>query len=604
MNRSLARASLEQCLDSSRGSVADRGAAAQDGAALHPTGGQRAGATFSLQSRGDILASTMATLSYVNGTSDVPLLGETIGENLRRTAERVPDAEALVVPHQAYRATYRELWAATGRVARGLLARGIKKGDRVGIWSPNRWEWVVLQYAAARVGAILVNINPAYRAHELEYVVKQSGVGLLVMARAFRQTSYVDMIREVARRCPERLETLVIDDEWRDLEAGGALVAEADLASVERGLDADDPVNIQYTSGTTGFPKGATLSHHNILNNGYFVGRALRYTERDRICVAVPLYHCFGMVMANLAATSSGACLVFPGESFDPGAVLETVERERCTSLYGVPTMFIAELAHPRFATTDFSSLRTGIMAGSPCPVEVMRRVLEAMHMPEVTICYGMTETSPVSTQSSTDDPIERRVATVGRVHPHLEVKVIDPATGRVVPRGATGELCTRGYSVMLGYWEDVGSTREAIDAARWMHTGDLATMDDDGYVNIVGRIKDVVLRGGENIYPREVEEFLYTRPEIAAVQVVGVPDIKYGEELMAWVKLRPGAVLGGEELRAFCRGKIATYKIPRYVKFVDEFPMTVTGKVQKFRMREMAIKELGLEDAASVRMA
>ncbi len=546
----------------------------------------------------------MPAPSYVHGTSDVPLLGETIGENLRRTVERFPDRDALVVPYQGYRATYRELWEQTGLVARGLLARGVKKGDRVGIWSPNRFEWVVTQYATARIGAVLVNVNPAYRTHELEHVLKQSGTSLLVIAKGFRQASYVEMVREAVQRCPEHRQTLVLDEEWAGLVEEGRLAGEGELAERERTLDPDDPINIQYTSGTTGFPKGATLSHHNILNNGFFIGEMLRYTERDRVCIPVPLYHCFGMVLGNLAITTHGACMVYPGESFEPGAVLRTVQAERCTSLYGVPTMFIAELDHADFAKTDFATLRTGIMAGSPCPVEVMKRVQAEMHMPEVTICYGMTETSPVSTQSAVDDPLDKRVGTVGRVHPHVEIKIVDPSTGRVVPRGTTGELCTRGYSVMLGYWEDAHSTRLAIDAGRWMHTGDLATMDAEGYVNIVGRIKDMVLRGGENVYPREVEEFLYTRPEIADVQVIGVPDVKYGEELMAWVKLRPGVSVDAESLRAFCKGKIATYKIPRYWKFVDGFPMTVTGKVQKYKMREVAIGELGLEQASRVKTA
>ncbi|HET9597513.1 MAG TPA: AMP-binding protein [Anaeromyxobacteraceae bacterium] len=546
----------------------------------------------------------MSGPSYVHGASDVPLLGETIGENLRRTVERCPDREALVVPYQNYRATYRQLWEQTGLVAQGLLARGVKKGDRVGIWSPNRYEWVLVQYATARIGAILVNVNPAYRTHELEHVLKQSGTSFLVIARGFRQANYVEMVREAVQRCPEHRHTIVIDDEWGALVDEGRRAGSGLLAERERQLDPDDAINIQYTSGTTGFPKGATLSHHNILNNGYFIGEALRYTEQDRVCIPVPLYHCFGMVLGNLAITTHGACMIYPGESFEPGAVLATVEKERCTSLYGVPTMFIAELDHPSFAKTDFASLRTGIMAGSPCPVEVMRRVQSEMHMPEVTICYGMTETSPVSTQSAVDDPLDKRVSTVGRIHPHVEVKITDPSTGRVVPRGVTGELCTRGYSVMLGYWQDPGSTRQAIDAGRWMHTGDLATMDEQGYVNIVGRIKDMVLRGGENIYPREVEEFLYTKPEVADVQVIGVPDIKYGEELMAWVKLRPGASVSADELRAYCKGRIATYKIPRYWKFVDGFPMTVTGKIQKFKMREQAIAELGLEAAAKVKTA
>jgi fatty-acyl-CoA synthase len=542
--------------------------------------------------------------SYVSGTSAVPLLGETIGENLRRTVERFPDREALVVVHQGYRATYRQFWEETSAVARGLLVRGVKKGDRVGIWSPNRYEWVVLQYAAARIGAILVNINPAYRVHELEYALKQSGVSTLVLARAFRHADYVGMVHEVRLRCPDLHETLVLEEDWNDLKHDAQRLSDEALHDVERTLQFDDAINIQYTSGTTGFPKGATLSHHNILNNGYFVGEACGYGERDRICIPVPLYHCFGLVMGNLAATSHGATMVFPAESFDPLAVMQAIERERCTSLYGVPTMFIAELDHPEFARFDFSSLRTGIMAGSPCPVEVMKKVQKDMHMPEVTICYGMTETSPVSTQSRGDDPLDKRVSTVGQVHPHVEIKIVDPSTGRVLPRGTPGELCTRGYSVMLGYWGDPHSTREAIDDGRWMHTGDLATMDERGYVKIVGRIKDMVLRGGENVFPREVEEFLYTMPGVSDVQVIGVPDAKYGEELMAWVKLRPGVALSGEEIRAYCKGKIATYKIPRYYKFVDGFPMTVSGKVQKYKMREQSIHELGLEKAAAIETA
>jgi fatty-acyl-CoA synthase len=542
--------------------------------------------------------------SYSCGPSDTPLLGETIGENLRRIVERFPETEALVVPYQGYRATYREFWEQTGRIARGLIVRGVKKGDRVGIWAPNRYEWVVLQYASARMGAILVNINPAYRTHELEYALKQSGVSTLVLSRGFRQADYVEMLREVKPRCPELRQSIVIDDEWHELEADAIRLSDEELRHHEVELQFDEPINIQYTSGTTGFPKGATLSHHNILNNGFFIGEYLRYTERDRVCIPVPLYHCFGMVLGNMAITSHGATMVFPGESFEPLSVMETVQAERCTSLYGVPTMFIAELDHPRFREFDYSTLRTGIMAGSPCPVEAMKKVQKDMHMPEVTICYGMTETSPVSAQSRTDDPIEKRVTTVGTVHPHVEVKIVDPTTGRIVPRGTPGELCTRGYSVMLGYWNDPHATRQAIDEGRWMHTGDLATMDDDGYVNIVGRIKDMVLRGGENIFPREVEEFLYTVPGISDVQVIGVPDAKYGEELMAWVKLRPGASLTGEDIRAYCRGKVATYKIPRYYKFVDSFPMTVSGKIQKFKMRETAIQELGLQTAAAIKTA
>ncbi|WP_242342572.1 AMP-binding protein [Anaeromyxobacter terrae] len=542
--------------------------------------------------------------SYLSGPSSVPLLGETIGENLRRTVARFPEREALVSVQQGYRATYRELWEQTSEIARALLVRGVRKGDRVGLWSPNRFEWVVLQYACARVGAILVNVNPAYRVHELEYALRHAGVSTLLLARAFRQADYVAMVREVRLRCPELRQTIVIDEEWTDLRQDARRLSEEELSRVERELQFDEPINIQYTSGTTGFPKGATLSHHNILNNGYFVAQYLRYTEEDRVCIPVPFYHCFGMVMGNLACTTHGAAMVIPAESFEPQSVMRTVQEERCTSLYGVPTMFIAELDHPEFSAFDFSSLRTGIMAGSPCPIEVMKRVQKDMHMPEVTICYGMTETSPVSTQSRVNDPLEKRVTTVGQVHPHVEIKVVDPTTGRVVPRGTPGELCTRGYSVMVSYWNDAPATRDAIDSGRWMHTGDLATVDADGYVKIVGRIKDMVLRGGENVFPREVEEFLYTLPGVSDVQVIGVPDAKYGEELMAWVKLRPGVTLTGDDIRRLCRGKIATYKIPRYYKFVDAFPMTVTGKVQKFRMREQAIQELGLEKAARIETA
>jgi fatty-acyl-CoA synthase len=543
-------------------------------------------------------------LSYAHGASDVPLLGETIGERLRATVERFGDREALVVRHQNYRATYRELWDESGRAARGLLARGVEKGDRVGIWAPNRAEWVVSQYATARIGAILVNVNPAYKRSELEYALTRSGIGLLLLARAFRDADYVEMLDDARGRCPALREAIVLEDGWAALLADGADVPETVLAVREAELQFDDPINIQYTSGTTGFPKGATLSHHNILNNGHFIAGTLRYTEDDRVCVPVPFYHCFGMVIGNLACMTRGACVVVPGESFDAIAVLEAVEAERCTSLYGVPTMFVAELEHPRFADFDLSSLRTGVMAGSPCPIETMKQVRTLMHMAEVTICYGMTETSPVSTQSSVDDPVGKRVTTVGRVHPHLEIKVVDPLTGRIVPRGTPGEQCTRGYSVMLGYWEDDEATRQAIDQAGWMHTGDLAVMDDEGYVSIVGRIKDVIIRGGENIYPRELEEFLLTLPDVTEAYVIGVPSPRYGEEVMAWVRLREGADAGEDELDAACRGEIATFKIPRYWKFVDVFPMTVTGKIQKYKMRETAIEELGLAEAAAIRTA
>jgi fatty-acyl-CoA synthase len=548
----------------------------------------------------------MKTLSYANGPSSQPLLGETIGDNLRRVAARFPDREALCVRSQGYRATYRELWEATTEAARGLLALGVQRGDRVGIWSPNRFEWVVLQFATARVGAILVNINPAYKTSELGYALRQSGTSLLLVARAFRQSEYPKMVAEVRESCPALREVLVLEDDWASFCAAGQKVNLSALSEREESLGFDDPINIQYTSGTTGFPKGATLTHHNILNNGYFVGEAMRLTEVDKVCIPVPFYHCFGMVLGNLACTTHGATMVIPGEAFDPLAVLEAVSAERCTALHGVPTMFIAELDHPRFSEFDLSSLRTGIMAGSPCPIEVMRSVVARMNMREVTICYGMTETSPVSTQSSTADPLEKRVTTVGRVHPHVEVRIVDPAsaTRAVVPRGAPGELCTRGYSVMRGYWGDEAATRAAIDEARWMHTGDLATMDEEGFVKIVGRIKDMIIRGGENIYPREVEEFFHTHPGVSEAQVIGVPSEKYGEEVMAWVRLRPGASLSAEDLVAFATGRIATFKIPRYFRFVDEFPMTVTGKVQKFRMREIAIQELGLAAAASVKTA
>jgi fatty-acyl-CoA synthase len=531
-------------------------------------------------------------------------LGEPIFQNLRRTARRFGDREALVSPQQDYRATYRELVEQSEIVARGLMARGVKRGDRVGIWSPNRYEWVIVQYATAAIGAILVNINPAYRTSELEYALNQSGISFMILAARFRQADYRAMLAEVKGKCPELREALVLEDGWDALKRDAAKVSVDQLHEVEASLQFDDPINIQYTSGTTGFPKGATLTHHNILNNGFFIGERLKYTENDRVCIPVPFYHCFGMVLGNLACTTHGATMVIPAEAFDPVLSMQTVQQERCTALYGVPTMFIAELEHERFKEFDFSSLRTGIMAGSPCPVEVMKKVQTVMHIPEMTICYGMTETSPVSTQSTTDDPFERRVATVGRVHPHVEIKIVDPATGGVVPRGTSGELCSRGYIVMLGYWGNEEATRQAIDPARWMHTGDLATMDEEGYVNIVGRIKDMIIRGGENIYPREVEEFLYSHPEIADVQVIGVPSERYGEEVMAWVKLREGAQVSGEELVAWCKGKIATYKIPRHWKFVDAFPMTVTGKVQKFKMREVAVEELGLEKAAGVQTA
>jgi fatty-acyl-CoA synthase len=536
--------------------------------------------------------------SYASGISDLPLLGETIGENLERTVARFGDREALVDVASGRRWTYASFDADVDRLARGLLARGIEKGDRVGIWAPNCAEWVITQYATAKIGAILVNVNPAYRTHELEFVVQQSGMTLLVSAVSFKTSDYRGMIGSIGFERAVFIGTDGFDE----------LFLEGDKSAIDaraETLSFDDPINIQYTSGTTGFPKGATLSHHNILNNGYFVGELVDYTEHDRVCLPVPLYHCFGMVMGNLGATTHGACIVLPAPGFDPAATLQAVADERVTSLYGVPTMFISELGLADFADYDLSSLRTGIMAGSPCPVEVMKRVVAGMNMSEVAICYGMTETSPVSTMTRPDDNLARRTETVGRVMPHLESKVVDPATGLVLPRGEAGELCTRGYSVMLGYWNQPDATAEAIDAARWMHTGDLATMDSDGYLNIVGRIKDLVIRGGENVYPREVEEFLYTHPDIADVQVIGVPDARYGEELMAWIVLRPGAQpLSVDAVREFCTGRLAHYKIPRYVHIVDGFPMTVTGKVRKIEMREAAVGILGLEGAASIRNA
>ena len=540
--------------------------------------------------------------SYGSGISGTPLLGDTIGDNLTRTVGRFSDAEAMVDVPSGRRWTYLELDADVTALALGLLALGVESGDRIGIWSPNCPEWTLLQYATAKVGAILVNINPAYRSHELAYVLRQSGMRMLVSAVVHRTSDYRAMIDEVRSTCPDLRAVIYIGEaSWDELLAAGARSSMDQLTVRMSTLDSDDAINIQYTSGTTGFPKGATLSHHNILNNGFFVGELVSYTRDDRICLPVPFYHCFGMVMGNLAATSHGACMVIPAPAFDPAATLKAVEQERCTSLYGVPTMFIAELGLADFATYDLSSLRTGIMAGSPCPVEVMKRVISEMNMSEVAIAYGMTETSPVSTMTRVDDDLARRTETVGRVIPHIEVKVVDPATRRIVPRGAPGELCTRGPSVMLGYWNDPDKTAEAIDTARWMHTGDLATMDDGGYVSIVGRIKDMVIRGGENVYPREIEEFLYSHPDIADVQVIGVPDPRYGEELMAWVVMRPGVQpLTAEGVRTFCEGRLAHYKVPRYVHVVDGFPMTVTGKIRKVEMRAEAFEILGLANPSS----
>src|SRR5579859_2975044 len=544
-----------------------------------------------------------AALSYSSGESATPLLGDTIGANFDATVARFGNREALVDRTTGRRWTYTELAADVDALALGLLELGIGQSDRVGIWAPNCPEWTLTQYATAKIGAILVNINPAYRTRELEFVLNQSGTRLLIAAERLKTSDYAAMITEVRPRCAGLAHVVLIgSQDWQSLIQRGRQLDRSALERIE--LDTDDPINIQYTSGTTGFPKGATLSHHNILNNGHFIAEILRYTEADRVCVPVPFYHCFGMVIGNLACMSRGACVVVPGEAFDPLAVLETVAAERCTSLYGVPTMFVAELEHPRFSEFDLSSLRTGVMAGSPCPIETMKKVRTLMHMEEVTICCGMTETSPVSTQTSADDPVEKRVTTVGRVHPHLELKVVDPETGGIVPRGVPGEQCTRGYSVMLGYWGDEEATRDAVDAAGWMHTGDLAVMDEEGYLSIVGRIKDMIIRGGENIYPREIEEFLLTLPDVVEAYVIGVPSERYGEEVMAWVKVRDGSSADGDSLAEVCRGAIATFKIPRYWKLVDEFPMTVTGKIQKFRMREAAIEELGLAEAAAIRTA
>jgi fatty-acyl-CoA synthase len=560
---------------------------------------------------------TALTQSYVFGASEKPLLGEPIGQFFDAACGRWADRPALVVRHQKVRMSYGQLKEAVDKLAAGLLTLGLRSGERIGIWSPNNSEWVLTQFATAKAGLVLVNINPAYRVAELEYALNKVGCKALILAERFKTSDYVGILRELApelaRATPGKLESarlpvlrsvVVLGDgnhpgclRFADILSRGGAAEAKRIAELAPLLQFDEPINIQFTSGTTGFPKGATLSHHNILNNGSFIGEAMRLTPEDRLCIPVPLYHCFGMVLGNLAAVTHGSCMVFPGEGFDPLTTLETVAEERCTALHGVPTMFIAQLDHPDFVRFDLSTLRTGIMAGSPCPIEVMKRAVDKMHLSQITIAYGMTETSPVSFQSSTDDPLERRVSTVGRIQPHLEVKIVD-SNGRIVPAGTPGELLTRGYSVMLGYWGDEERTREAIDAARWMHTGDLATIDSEGYCNIVGRIKDMVIRGGENVYPREIEEFLYRHPKIQDVQVIGVPDDRYGEEICAWVRLRSGMSANEEEIKAFCRDQIAHYKVPRYVKFVDEFPMTVTGKIQKFIMRERMIAELGLKVA------
>jgi fatty-acyl-CoA synthase len=555
------------------------------------------------------------SLSYVSGTSDLPLIGSTIGDLFDRVVDQVPENEALVSCHQGIRLTYRQLQTQVNRFASALISLGARAGDRVGIWAPNCAEWVITQLATPKIGAIMVNINPAYRTSELEYALRQSGTSVLVFAPRFKSSDYAGMLSEIcpelathdpgalrAARLPDLRTAIVLDSTevpgvrtWESTLQLAESVSHEQLLHRQSEQSFDDPVNIQYTSGTTGFPKGATLSHHNILNNGFFIGEKMRFTHEDRLANCPPLYHCFGSVLGNLACITHGATIVLPSAGFDPAIALQAVQAERCTALHGVPTMFIAELALPDFDSYDLSTLRTGIMAGSPCPIEVMKQVIERMHMDDVTICYGMTETSPVSTQTTADDSIEMRTSSVGRVHPHVEIKVVDPDTNTVVPRGTPGELCSRGYLVMLGYWNNQEATASAIDAGRWMHTGDLATMDDNGYLNIVGRIKDMIIRGGENVYPREIEEFLYGHPAIQDVQIIGVPDEKYGEEIAAWVIAKPGASVTEDDVKQYCRGAIAHFKVPRYVMFVDSFPMTVTGKIQKYRMRELSMKELGL---------
>jgi len=545
--------------------------------------------------------------SYARGATDVPLIEQTIGDFFDDMVARQPDREALVSRHEGQRFTYRALQATANRLASALLKTGLLPGDRVGIWSHNNVAWVLMQIATAKAGLILVNINPAYRTAEVEYALNKVGCRALVAMPRFKTSEYLGMLRELGPAKLPQLERIY----WIDPSDGGAdepgatrfseLLASGDaqdarVADVQQRLAATDPINIQFTSGTTGFPKGATLTHRNILNNGLFIGECMKLGPEDRLCIPVPLYHCFGMVLGNLACLTHGAAIVYPNDGFDPLTVLETVQAEKCTGLHGVPTMFIAELDHPRFKEFDLATLRTGIMAGSPCPIEVMKRVVDEMNLREITIAYGMTETSPVSCQSSTDTPLDKRVATVGTVQPHLEIRIVDPESGAVVPRGERGEFCTRGYSVMHGYWGEPEKTREAIDAEGWMHTGDLATMDDEGYVNIVGRIKDMVIRGGENIYPREIEEFLYRHPKVQDVQVVGLPDRKYGEELCAWIIARPGQTVTEDEIRDFCKGQIAHYKVPKYIRFVEAFPMTVTGKIQKFRIREAMSEQLGLQ--------
>ncbi|RRB02544.1 AMP-binding protein [Larkinella rosea] len=534
--------------------------------------------------------------AYVKGSEATPLLPDTIGDNLRRTVSRFPDRDALVCVEQNYRASYREFYDQTTRAARSLLASGVKPGDRLGIWSPNRSEWVVIQYATARIGVILVNINPAYRSNELAFVISQSGISFMVSALKFRKLDYKAMLEAVGPACEMLRETVYLDLNWDEFLERSRHIGDEELAAVEATVKNTDPVNIQYTSGTTGFPKGVTLTHKNILNNGYFIGIRLKYTEEDRVCIPVPFYHCFGMVIGNLCCTSHGACMVVPSESFDPARALHAVELEKCTSLYGVPTMFIAELQLPGFDGYDLRSLRTGVMAGSPCPIEIMKQVQSKMHMKEVTICYGMTETSPVSTQTVIGAPLEKQVSTVGTIHDHLEIKIIDPETHETCERNRPGELCTRGYSVMKGYWNNEAATHAVLDDEGWIHTGDIGVIDDDDYITISGRIKDLIIRGGENISPKEIEDFLYTHSKIEDVQVIGVPSQKYGEEVMAWVKVKKGEELTALELIEFSKEKIAHFKVPRFWKFTDSFPITISGKVRKVEMREISTAELGLD--------
>ena len=536
-------------------------------------------------------------LAYTYGASDISLIGETIDQNLRKTVEKYPNKEALISVHQNYRVSYAEFYAQVTAVAKGLIALGVKQGDRVGIWSPNCYEWTLLQYATAKIGAIMVNINPAYRTSELIYVINQSGISYIFAAPQFKSSNYKKMIDD-AREFTETLRKEVYwGESWQHFLAHGEKVTDEKLLSFEEKVQFDDPVNIQYTSGTTGNPKGVTLSHHNILNNGYFIGIRMNYTEKDRVCIPVPFYHCFGMVIGNIACTTHGATMVIPNDSFDATKTLEAVEKEKCTSLYGVPTMFISELYVLDKQPYDLSSLRTGVMAGALCPPEIMKRVKEQMNMHEITICYGMTETSPVSTQTKIGAPFEKQIYSVGTIHDHLEIKIINPETKAIVKRGENGELCTRGYSVMLKYWNSPQATQQVIDEQRWMHSGDLAMMDEDGYIHISGRIKDLIIRGGENISPKEIEDFLYTYKGVMDAQVIGVPSKKYGEEVMAWIKPKEGVTLTEEELHDFCKGRIAHYKVPRYWKFVEEFPMTISGKIRKVEMREISARELGLED-------